>query len=202
MAVHLHDGIAQDLFALKLDLRRLEPLLPRRARAKKIFEEITSAVSQCMESIRQMANDLRPVALAYFTAFDVIAEHARRFGERANLKINVVQMTPLPHLTEPIQLLLFRAAQEALTNIARHARATAVDIILKAEADGVSMEIADNGVGIEEGATSKPRSLGLLALRERCSALGGELILRRAQPNGTAMLVSLPMLRDERHHAA
>jgi signal transduction histidine kinase len=202
VAVLLHDGIAQDLFALKLELRRLERLVTRRGRAKKIFEGIALAVSQCMESIRQMANDLRPVALAYSPVFDVIAEHARHFGERAKLKINVVQMTPFPHLAEPLQLLLFRAAQEALTNVARHAAATAVDIILKADDDGVSMEITDDGVGIEDGATTKPRSLGLLALRERSSALGGELIVRRAQPKGTAMLVHLPLRRDENYHAA
>jgi signal transduction histidine kinase len=202
VAVLLHDGIAQDLFALKLDLGLLMPLVTRRAGAKKIFEGITAAVSRCMESIRQVANDLRPVALAYSPVFAVIAEHARHFGERSKLKINVIQTTPFPHLTESIQLLLFRAAQEALTNVARHARATTVDIILRTDGKGVAMEITDDGVGIGEGATSKPRSLGLLALRERFSAFGGDLTIRRSEPTGTTMLVHLPMPRDERHHAA
>jgi len=201
VAVLLHDGIAQELFALKLDLGLLEPLVTRRAGAK-IFQEIGVAVSRCMESIRQMANDLRPVALAYSPVFTVIAEHARHFEERSKLKINVIQTTPFPHLTESIQLLLFRAAQEALTNVARHARATTVDIVLRTDSEGISMEIRDDGVGIGEGATTKPRSLGLLALRERFCALGGEVSVRRSEPAGTSMLVHLPIPGDKKTHAA
>jgi signal transduction histidine kinase len=201
VAVLLHDGIAQELFALKLDLGLLEPLVARRAGAR-IFQEITLTVSRCMESIRQMANDLRPVALAYSPIFTVIAEHARHFEERSKLKINVIQTTPFPHLTESIQLLLFRAAQEALTNVARHARATTVDIILRTDDERVAMEIRDDGVGIGEGATTKPRSLGLLALRERFCALGGELSARRAEPTGTSVHVHLPIPGNKETHAA
>lgn len=201
VAVLLHDGIAQELFALKLDLGLLEPLVTRRAGAK-LFQEITLAVSRCMESIRQMANDLRPVALAYSPVFTVIAEHARHFEERSKLEINVIQTTPFPHLTESIQLLLFRAAQEALTNVARHAKAKTVDIMLRTDGGRVVMEIRDDGVGIGDGDTSKPRSLGLLGLRERFCALGGELSVRRSEPAGTLMLVHLPIPGDKKTHAA
>ncbi len=202
VAVLLHDGIAQDLFALQLDVGRLKPLAARRPAARKIFEEITQAIGNCMESIRQIANDVRPVALAYSPVFTVIAEHAMHFEKRSKLKINVIQTTPFPHLPEPIQLLMFRAAQEALTNVARHARATTVDITLSSDGGRVAMEIADDGVGIEDGATSKPRSLGLLGLRERLEAIGGDLVIRRRDPSGTSMLVRLPEPREARHHAA
>jgi signal transduction histidine kinase len=202
VAVLLHDGVAQDLFALKLDLGRLKSFVARRPAASKIFEELNLAVSKCMESIRQMANDLRPVALAYSSVFTVIAEHAKHFEERSKLRINVIQTTPFPHLAESIQLLLFRAAQEALTNVARHANATSVDIILRTDGEKVAMEITDDGVGIDEGDTTKPRSLGLLALRERFSALGGDLAMRRLEPTGTSMIVRLPAPLDERTHAA
>ncbi len=202
VAVLLHDGIAQDLFALKLDLGRLKTLVARRPGAKRIFEEINLAVTKCMEGIRQMANDQRPVALAYSSVFNVIAEHARHFEERSKLRINVIQTTPFPRLPEPVQLLLFRAAQEGLTNVARHASATSVDIILRTEEGWVAMEIADDGVGTDEAVASKPRSLGLLALRERFSALGGDLTLRRSAPTGTSMIVRLPAPPDERNHAA
>jgi signal transduction histidine kinase len=202
VAVRLHDGIAQDLFALQLDLGRLKPMAAERADAGKIFGEITRAIGRCMEGIRQIANDLRPVALAYSPVFAVIAEHAMHFEERSNLKINVIQTTPFPRLEEATQLLLFRAAQEALTNVARHARALNVAIVLSTEGGRIAMEITDDGVGIEDGATSKPRSLGLLALRERFEAIGGDLIVRRAHPGGTSMLVHLPGPREERNHAA
>jgi signal transduction histidine kinase len=197
VAVRLHDGIAQELFALKLEIARLERIAGKAVGARKIFEEISLAVTKCMESTRHVANELRPVALASSPVSAVIAEHARHFGARAKLKISVSHAAPLPRLGEPAQLLLFRAAQEGLTNVARHAQATSVHITLKSDGTRVMMEVTDDGIGIAAGALSKPRSLGLLALRERFAAVGGELVVRRAQPSGTSMIVDLPLPRDE-----
>jgi signal transduction histidine kinase len=99
-----------------------------------------------------------------------------------------------PRLDESTQLLLFRAAQEALTNVARHAQATIVDIVLRAGDGIVAMEISDNGVGMADAALNKPRSLGLLGIRERFSALGGGLTVMRREPKGTTFTVYLPLV--------
>lgn len=193
VAVQLHDGIAQDLFAMKLGLNHLETLAKRRAGIRKVCKELTQAVIKCMEVTRQMANELRPVALAYSPVSTVITDHAQHFGERSSLKVKVTEAAEFPALDESTQLLLFRAAQEALTNVARHAQATAVEITLSADNGRITMEIADNGVGITDAAMNKSHSLGLLGLRERFATLGGGVAARRREPTGTTLTVYLPI---------
>jgi len=202
ISVLLHDGIAQELFAMKLGLGQLESLAKRRRSVKFLCSEIELAVTKCMESTRLVANELRPVALAYSPVSSVITEHARHFGERSNLKVSVTETNELPPLNEPTQLLLFRAAQEALTNVARHAQATTVDIFLSAADGQIMMEITDDGVGISDGAMNKPRSLGLLGLRERFATLGGGLTVRRGERSGTSLTVYLPSPISGSAHAA
>ncbi len=202
VAVSLHDGIAQDLFAMKLGLDHLETLAKRRAGIRKVCKELTLAVIKCMEVTRQLANDLRPVALAYSPVSTVITDHARHFGERSSLRVNVTEGAEFPDLDEATQLLLFRAAQEALTNVARHARASAVEITLRADNGRITMEIADDGIGITDSSMEKTHSLGLLGLRERFATLGGGLAAQRREPTGTTFTVYLPMPIHAPTHAA
>jgi signal transduction histidine kinase len=202
VALLLHDGIAQDLFAMKLGLEQLGGLLRRPVKFRRLCKEITLAVVKCMEAIRRVANDLRPVALAYCPVASVITEHARRFGERAHLEVKVTEGTEFPPLDEPTQLLFFRTVQEALTNVARHAQATTVEIVLLSDDERIAMRISDDGVGIVEGELRKPGSLGLLGIRERFTALGGGLRVERGQSGGTAITVHLPRRLDDAAHAA
>jgi signal transduction histidine kinase len=155
-----------------------------------------------MENTRQVANDLRPVALAYFGVSAIIKEHARHFGERSNLTIHVSESAEFPKLDEATRLLLFRAAQEALTNVARHAHATTVDISLRAADGRITMEITDDGIGIADAAMNKHRSLGLLGLRERFAALGGGLKVERRVPKGTVVTLHLPERVEAIAHAS
>ncbi len=88
--------------------------------------------------------------------------------------------------------MLFRAAQEALTNVARHAQASCVDIVLGADSKSITMDITDDGVGIDDAALEKAGSYGLLGIRERVGALGGALLLRKNPVAGTTVSVQLP----------
>jgi PAS domain S-box-containing protein len=202
VAVILHDGIAQDLFAMKLGLSHLEALGKRRAGIKKMCKELTVALAACMDDTRQLANDLRPLALTYFNLATVISDHARHFQAYSNLIVKVTEIDHFPKLDETAQLLFFRAAQEALTNVARHAEASAVEIRLRSDGDRLTMEVSDDGKGIDETAMNKPRSLGLLGLRERFVALGGGLTAQRRTPKGTTVTVYLPKPADAAIHAA
>jgi len=192
VAVILHDGIAQDLFAMKLAIDHLAGRTKRRTAMTQAFEELRRSIAKCMDDTRTIANDLRPVGLDCFEIGAVIAQHARRFAARSNLKIHVVEGEALPPLGESARLLLFRAAQEALTNIAKHAMASTVDIALHMDGDQVVLSVTDDGVGIPAGFRRKPQSLGLLGLRERAEALGGELTLGPNAPKGTRLSLKLP----------
>ena len=190
VALILHDGIAQDLFAMKLGL---EQIGSRRDDAiQHIVQELTQALQQCMDDIRQLASELRPVALGYFDAATVIAEHARRFETYSHIKVEVTS-ADFPLLDEATQLLFYRAAQEALTNIARHANASNVEIRLHRDGERLLMDISDDGVGISDSALVKPHSLGLLGLRERFEKLGGGFSAERRTPQGTTIRVWLPV---------
>jgi signal transduction histidine kinase len=202
VAVLLHDGIAQDLFAMKLSLSQLESLAEKSPNIRSLCGEISLAVTKCMDATRQIANELRPAALAYSSVSSVIAEHARYFAERSSLKVSIKETDRALQLDEPTQLLLFRAAQEALTNVAKHAQATTVDIALWTAEGRITLEIIDNGIGITDDAMQKPRSLGLLCLRERFAAQGGGLAVRREEPTGTRVTVYLPSTLDRASYAA
>jgi PAS domain S-box-containing protein len=197
VAMSLHDGMAQDLFSVKLGLNYLEAQTKRRIWMTKVCQELSLVLTKCIEETRQVANALRPVALASFGVVAAIKEHSRRLAEHSKLRINVTETADFPKLIESTQLLLFRAAQEALTNVARHARATAVEIVLRAENGQVTMSIADDGIGITDAAMHKARSLGLLGIRERFAALGGGLLVRRRERTGTIVTVYLPVPNGE-----
>jgi PAS domain S-box-containing protein len=191
VAAILHDGIAQDLFALKLGIDHIEALAKRQAGIRKICRELAQAISACMDETRDLANELRPVTLNYFSIGTVLRELAQRFAAISHLDIQVDEGTDLPSYDETMQLLLFRAAQEALTNVARHAQAAHVQISLKGEGETIVLQVIDDGIGISASAFTKARSLGLLSLKERFEALGGRFEVRRNEPRGTIVTASL-----------
>ncbi|MCX6141685.1 MAG: ATP-binding protein, partial [Ignavibacteriales bacterium] len=88
---------------------------------------------------------------------------------------------------------LFRLVQEALTNVARHAQATRVDVIMRIEGNDLILEIKDDGIGITFDAESKPRSFGLIGMRERAVFLGGNLEITGTVGKGTTILVRMPI---------
>jgi signal transduction histidine kinase len=94
---------------------------------------------------------------------------------------------------ESTRVLFFRAAEEALTNVASYAAAKRVDIMLHADADRLFMDVRDDGIGIPEGAMDRPGSFGLLGIRERFAARGGTMSICSTAPTGTRLSVSLPL---------
>jgi PAS domain S-box-containing protein len=189
----LHEGIAQDLFAIKLGLANLSAQAKGRAGVTALYEEMSAVLAKCMGDTRRLANDLWPSALATSTVAIAIENHARYFSELSGLAIQVTEVAPFPALDEATRLLFFRAAQEALTNVARHAEATAVQIELRADAHAIHLDVIDDGVGIGDGVLKKAGSLGLLGIRERFAAGGGGLEVCRHEPHGTIMSVHLPI---------
>ncbi len=192
----LHEGLAQDLFAMKLNLDRLLAQATGRAGVTQACQELAAAIDKCMLDTRQIAHELRPSALAHLPVSVALKEHARYFGDISSLAIRVVEIAPIPVLDEATALIFFRTAQEALTNVARHARATAVDIVLRADPESIMMDIIDDGIGIDDDALPKAGSLGLLGIRERVGAVGGMLVVRKNVGAGTTVSVRIPRFRN------
>jgi PAS domain S-box-containing protein len=191
-AITLHEGIAQDLFAAKLALAHLESQTRGRAGVTQAFHELTAAIENCIGSIRQIADTLRPSSLSHLSLADSLGDYARKFSERTQLQIAVMETTPVPALEESTRIAFFRATQEALDNVRRHARATRVTIELSADAELVTVRIIDDGIGIDPQARDKAGSLGLLEIRERLIGLGGGMRAEGNRPTGTTITMFLP----------
>ena len=145
-----------------------------------------------MNATRQIAHGLWPSSLGHLRVALAIEDHARHFAEISKLDIHVTEIAPFPALDQATGLILFRAAQEALNNVVRHAQASRVDIVLRADNDTITLNVTDDGIGIEKASLAKADCLGLLGLRERVIALGGALAVRRNVGAGTTVSVQMP----------
>ena len=193
VAIALHEGIAQDLFGAKLSVEQLAVHTPGRAGATAACNDVAQAIRRCMDSTRQLANDLRPEGLVHAGFMYVLRQHAQHFCARAGLALHLAELTPVPPLDESSGLALFRAAQEALTNIAKHAQAKTVWIDVEADEERIALAIRDDGVGIAPESMQKVGSLGLLGIRERFIGMGGGVHIERLQPRGTVIRLYLPL---------
>jgi len=191
----LHESVAQDLYAARLRLGFIENCSRSKADAVRGCHEAGIVIENCIGDMRQIANDLWPAGFAHHGIAAILQHHAGHSADLAGLSINVLEKTPFPALDNAAQLIFFRAAQELLRNVVRHAEARNVTIALKADAAQIAMEVLDDGVGMGEGSAAKLGSLGLLEIRERFAALGGALDVERNLPRGTKVTVHIPNLQ-------
>ena len=192
VAYALHEGVAQDLVGATLDLNRLRAEAGGDAGIAAACDDVARSIEKCIGDLRELTNSLRPGTLAHLPLASAIGQYARQFGERSGLRIELIENSTFPRLSDATRLAFFRAVQEALTNVARHARATSVTIALDVEPGRLTMTIGDDGVGVGEGDLDKANALGLLGIQERFAALGGGLAVLRREPRGTIVTVHLP----------
>ncbi|MFT3912510.1 MAG: GAF domain-containing sensor histidine kinase [Anaeromyxobacteraceae bacterium] len=197
LARDLHDDMGQLLTAAKMDLRYLERKLadlPPDAAAGALLDrtlEATELVDQAVSSVRRIAAELRPLALDQLGLPAALRQEGRRFEERTGIA-TAVDAPDLPgELPTAVATALYRIAQEALTNVARHARAGAVRVALAVEGGRARLEIRDDGCGLP-GPGARGRGMGLLGMRERAERLGGEVSVEAAA-KGTRVTAVLPL---------
>jgi PAS domain S-box-containing protein len=191
LALLLHEGLAQDLFSARLALGNL--LRDSTATHHTELNRLSAILDRCLAQTRQVASSLHPTGPADRPLGEVFAEYARYFAGLSKLAIRVHAASGPAVTDEATRLLLFRAMQEALTNVARHARATRADIYLEASPAQVELRVADDGVGLPLQSQEKAGSLGLLGLRERARAAGGSLVIERNATGGTTLMLRVPV---------
>jgi PAS domain S-box-containing protein len=187
----LHEGIAQDLFSMRLALGNLQREL-QGAQLRSV-QEIAGIADRALAETRQLARQLRPTAPDHQPIGEIIAQHARYFEGVSGLRITV-QHEDCPAITDDsLRQQLFRAAQEALTNIARHAQATRVELSLRRINGMVELRVTDDGIGVQPGALEKAGSLGMLGMSERARAAGGSFRIEGGPEKGTILTLTLPL---------
>ena len=192
----IHDELGQSLTSLKMDLgwlrRRLAEQLPHGpAQIEERVRYMGRSLDETLNTVRRLATELRPALLDNLGLAAALHAQIRHLAARHDISVE-------QHLESDLLLSreqatgLYRIAQEALTNVARHAQATQVAARLELEGDNVLMEIRDNGVGFD---ADKPSaySLGLIGIAERARLLGGTAHIDSAPGRGTAIRVRLPL---------
>ncbi len=194
IARELHDDLGQSLTALKMDLSLLANKLPATDRfsADKI-KSMRGLIDDTVTSVRRIASDLRPVMLDDLGLMPAIDWLTHDFSQRTgiNVKLNIANHNI--RLDKDAETALYRAIQEALTNVARHAKAMQITISMAHSNQGFTVKICDDGTGISVEDQRKRKSLGLLGMRERVQILGGQMNVSGAPGEGTAIEIILPV---------
>ena len=194
IAREIHDELGQALTGLKMDLTWLSGKLP--ADEKPLLKKIKSMfrlIDETIRSVRKIASGLRPDLLDEVGLAAAIGWQARDFQLRTGIRCNVTLPPDSDGLDQERSTAVFRIFQEVLTNVARHANATRVDVFMRQDADTLTLEVQDNGRGITAAEMRGSKSLGLLGMRERVLLFSGKLDINGSRGRGTQVTVSLPL---------
>lgn len=178
IARELHDEAGQVLTAVKIELE-----LEGRT-------EAGALVGRALNQVRDLSNLLRPAALDDLGLLDSLRALADDFSARTRIQVAIDLEGANRRLPPDVEVVIYRVVQEALTNVARHARATDVDVRLTADAREVRIVVEDNGRGI--AADASPH-MGWLGMRERVTALGGQLTIGAASAHGVRLDARIPL---------
>jgi PAS domain S-box-containing protein len=193
VAREIHDELGQALTSIKLDLSSwvrelaLDPKdLPKRPLS------ILKLVDQTIQTVRRISTDLRPGILDDLGLVAAVEWATEEFADRTGTECHL----DLPDeimVDQDLATAVFRILQETLTNVARHANASQLNVRMVQEAGSLSLEVRDNGCGVNAETLSAHGSLGILGMRERALLLGGELTIRGVPGYGTSVTVRLPV---------
>lgn len=190
LARELHDELGALLTAAKLDAARIKSRLGNSSpEASERLAHLSETLNSGIALKRRIIEDLRPSTLSNFGLVPALEILSREFAERSQVEV-VNHLSPVP-LKPADELTAYRLVQEAFTNIAKHARASRVDLALEQRDGVVEVSVRDNGTGFDTA--RRPTSAhGLLGMRYRVEAAGGELRIASAPGLGTQVLAHLP----------
>ncbi len=192
----LHDEIGQTLTALRIELGNLENLPPNAPEEQaRLIGESKALVAEVLNSVRNLAQGLRPSMLDDLGLGPALEWQVRDFSRRTGVSASVQLDGNLDRLPENIRTCIYRAAQESLTNCARHARARNVRVTVYGGRDLLSMTVQDDGVGFDPD-TPSAHGLGLVGIEERVKELGGQLTIQAQPGQGSLVRVELPRPRE------
>jgi two-component system, NarL family, sensor histidine kinase UhpB len=193
IARDIHDELGSILVRLKIEAALLSSKLPTQLSGK--ARSIESLLDQAMGTTSRVARQLRPGILKEFGLAAAIECQADDFAHSTSITCRA-QCDEGIELDADTSLALFRIVQEALTNVAKHARASLVVVRLRRETGNIALEIRDNGRGIAERDMDKPKSFGLRGIRERVQSLNGGFHITTAEQGGTLLMLKVPDRRD------
>ena len=195
VARELHDGVSQLLVSARFRLREAQRLAGRTGDAalNENLGRADYALGQALGEVRRISHALRPRQLDDMGLVAALSNLVDGFRERTGARVTYRSVRSLPELPAGVAETLYRIAQEALTNVERHARARHLRVVLQRNARRLVLRIADDGRGLAAARPSRESGLGLLHMRERAESTGGSLTVAARNGGGTEIAVDIPL---------
>ncbi len=192
----LHDDIAQVLTAINVRLAALKLEASRNVKGLRGKIATTQRlVERSVEIVHRFARELRPALLDNLGLNAALRAYVQRFIKRSNISVRFTTVTAVEQLTNHKRTVLYRVAQEALTNVMRHANAKRASLTLKKVSGNIVMNVRDNGNAFDIGrilSSKKFKRLGLIGMRERLEMVGGTFTVKSVQGKGTLVQAIVP----------
>ena len=194
IARELHDDTAQALTSLLVRLRLLERAASLKD-AKVNLGDLRELTASTLEGVRQLALDLRPSVLDDLGLVPALQWQIDNFGQRWGIEVHFQATGLNGRLPADLELVLYRVAQEALTNVAKHAGARRVSVSLERQGRRLRLAVEDDGRGfrVKRALSSKERGLGLFGMQERLALVGGKLSIDSRPGSGTKVVAEVPL---------
>lgn len=198
IAREIHDDLGQILVALKIDMGMLKQRVSKTNvfdQSSDIllkFDDIVDLINKTIVTTRRIMNGLRPELLEMYGFVGATKDYLREFEDRHQVKCEFVSNDSDIEMTPQQSLAFFRIFQEAMNNVAKHAKATSVKIQLQHTDNKLSLEITDNGVGLDKDNQIRPDSYGMIGMKERVILLDGKLDIISATGKGTCVRIEIP----------
>ena len=193
----LHDEIGQALMTVKLDLGAVERSGQVSGSASKALADARSTTDAAIQSVRHLSQLLHPAMLDEFGLAVTLDAHVRRFSQRTGVSVELVQDGMNTRIAPDLEICVYRVVQEALTNVAKHARARSCRVFLHRLSHSLLVTVEDDGKGMpateRRGDDGEPPGIGLVGVRERVTQLGGRLEIDSGAATGTRITIELPI---------
>lgn len=194
IAREIHDELGQQLTVLKMDISWLNKKIESEdEKVKYRMKELVGMIDTTVRSVRKISSELRPSMLDDLGLAAAIEWQGQEFEKRSGIKVNMQLGVSDLKLPNNIAITLFRIFQESFTNVARHADATEVNVILRIIDNKLELLIRDNGSGFTVVGIEKKKTLGILGMRERVTIINGDYSIESAPGKGTTVRVSVPL---------
>jgi PAS domain S-box-containing protein len=191
----LHDDLGQALTAVRIDLGTIKQIVTDKEAIIKI-NKVSELVSDTIKTVQRLTSQLRPQIIDDLGLESAIEWYTKEYEERNKIRI-ILDLDSGISISPEASLIIFRVMQETLTNIARHSKATQVDINLTLINDDIKFRISDNGIGISEEEINSKKSFGIISMRERADSLGGIFKIYRGTKCGTVIELFFPIINSE-----
>jgi signal transduction histidine kinase len=194
IARNLHDQLGQRLTALRLSLERVHEHLAQKREPLEQLDRALELTSMIDTDVGFLSWELRPAVLDHLGLGVALPRYAREWAEHYGIEVECkCDSFPTGRLTHEGEVAFYRIAQEAMTNVAKHAHASRVDVMLESHDDSVLLVVEDDGIGFDPSDSFvRDRGVGLLGMRERAALIGADFQIESKPGDGTSIFVRYP----------